>query len=145
MTGLESPSSQRQASASGAWASALLLPVAVTTVVYTPMILSGLLGPTWFVLLILAAPTTAALVNRRMPVATTPARACLLGLPQLPLALVLMWLGIWLHVRRGSLLAEFGEVEMVLGYGTMMAAGVGLLLTLLVAAASRFGASRHHS
>ena len=145
MTGLKSPSSQRQASTSGAWASALLLPAAATTVVYTPMILSGFLGPTSFALLILAAPLTAALVNRRMPVATTPARACLLGLPQLPLAFVLMWLGIWLHVRSGSLLAEFGEVETVLGYGTMMAAGVGLLLTLLVAAASRFGASGHPS
>jgi hypothetical protein len=36
MTGLQSPSSQSQASTYGAWASALLLPAAAPTVVYKP-------------------------------------------------------------------------------------------------------------
>jgi hypothetical protein len=132
MTGIQSPSSQSQGSTYGGWPSALLLPAAATTVVYTPMILSrpdlwddlpGFIGPTCFAVLILAAPVTAALVNRRWPVATTTTRACLLGLPQLPLAIVLMRLDIWLDVRSGYLLAGSGEVEMALGWGTMMATG----------------------
>jgi hypothetical protein len=154
MTGIQSPLSQRQGSTYGGWASALLLPAAATTVVYTPMILSrpnlwedlpGFVGPTWFAVLILAAPLTAALVNRRMRVATTTTRACLLGLPQLPLAIGLMRLDIWLDIRSGYLLASSGEVEMALGWGTLMATGVGLVLTVLVAAAARFGARAHPS
>jgi hypothetical protein len=154
VTGIQSPSSQSQAPAYGGWASALLSPAAATTVVYTPMVLfrpklwddlPGFIGPAWFAVLILAAPVTAALVNRRWPVATTTARAWLLGLPQLPLAIGLMRLDIWLDVRSGYLLAGSGEVEMALGWGTMMATGVGLLLTVLVAAAARFGAGRHPS
>ncbi len=152
MTGTQSPSSQRQGSTYGGWASAVLLPAAATTVVYAPMILSRpnlwddlpvLLGLTWFVVLILAAPVTAAVVNRRWPVATTTTRACLLGLPQLPLAIVLMRLDIWLDVRSGYLLAGSGEVDMALGWGIMMATGVGLVLTVLVAAAARVGARQH--
>lgn len=154
MTGIQSPSSHRQASTYGGWASALLLPAAATTVVYTPMILfrpdlwedlPGFIGPTWFAVLLLAAPVTAALVNRRWPVATTTARACLLAMPQLPLAIVLMRLDIWLDARSGYLLAGSGEVETALGWGTMMATGVGLLLIVLVAAAARFGAGKHPS
>jgi hypothetical protein len=63
----------------------------------------------------------------------------------LPLAVGLMWLDIWLDVRSGYLLAGSGEVQMALGFGTAMAAGVGLLLTVLVVAAGRFGARRHPS
>jgi hypothetical protein len=130
----------------------LLLPAAATTVAYSPMVLSrpnlwdnvpGFVGPAWFALLVLAAPVTAALVNRRRPVATTKARAWMLGLPQLPLAVGLMWVDIWLDVLSGYLLAGSGEVQMALGFGTATAAGIGVLLTILVAAAARFGAGEH--
>jgi hypothetical protein len=154
VTGVQAPSSPRQASDHSGWASALLLPAAATAVAYSPMVLSrpdlwdnvpGVVGPAWFALLVLAAPVTAALVNRWRPIATTGARAWLLGLPQLPLAVGLMRLDIWLDVRSGYLLAGSGEVEMALGWGTVMATVVGLLLTVLVAAAARFGAGRHPS
>jgi hypothetical protein len=149
VTGVQSPSSPSRASTYGGVASALLLPAAATTVVYAPMLLfrpdgvPGFVDLVWFPLLVLAAPVTAAFVNRRRPVATTMARAWLLGLPQLPLAVGLMWLDIWLDVRSGYLLADSGEVQMALGFGTAMAAGIGLLLTVLVAAAACFGSGRH--
>jgi hypothetical protein len=54
-----------------------------------------------------------------------------------------MWIDIWLDVRSGYLIAESGEVEMARGFGTVMAVGVGLLLTVLVLAAACIGASRH--
>jgi hypothetical protein len=152
MTGVQSPSSPSRAGLPpNGWVSALLLPAAATTLSYAPMFLfrpddvPGFVHLVWFPLLVLAAPVTAALVNRRWPVATTMARAWLLGLPQLPLAVGLMWLDIWLDVRSGYLLAGSGEVQMALGFGTAMAAGVGLLLTVLVVAAGRFGARRHPS
>lgn len=151
MTGVQSPSSPSRAAAYSGWASALLLPAAATTVVYAPMFLfrpdgaPAFVGQIWLPLLLLAAPVTAALVNRRRPIATTMARAWLLGLPQLPLAVGLMWLAIWLDVRSGNLLAGSGDVQMALGFGTILAAGIGLLLTVLVAAAARFGARRHPS
>jgi hypothetical protein len=151
VTGVQSPRLPTRASAYGGWASALLLPAAATTVVYSPMFLfrpdsaPAFVGQIWFPLLLVAAPVTAALVNRRRPVATTMARAWLLGLPQLPLAVGLMRLDIWLDVRSGYLLAGSGEVQMALGFGTILAAGIGLLLTVLVAAAAHFGARRHLS
>lgn len=132
----------------------MLAPAAATTLVYAPMLLfrpdlwdnvPGHVGLVWFAVLVLAAPVTAALVNRRRPVATALARSWLMALPQLPLALGLVWLDIWLDVRSGYLLAESGEVEMALGFGTVMAVGVGLLLTVLVHAAARVGAARHPS
>ncbi len=120
--------------------------------VYAPMFLfsadvwddvPGFAGPVWAALLLLAAPVTALLVNRRWPVATTGRRAFLLGFPQLPLAVVLRWLDIWLDIRSGYLLADSGEVDMAYGYGTAMAVAFGLWLVLLVAAAAPFGAARH--
>lgn len=138
----------------GGWGSALLAPAAVTTAVYSPMLLfrpdlwdnvPGYVGLVWFIVLVSGAPVTAALVNRRRPVATTQARGWLLGLPQLPLALGLMWLDVQLDVRSGYLLAESGEVEMALGLGSVMAVGVGLLLTVLVHAAALVGAARYPS
>jgi hypothetical protein len=149
MTDVQSLSAPSQALAQGGWVPALLLPAAATTVVYTTMFLfrpdgaPAFVGQLWFPLLVLAAPVAAVLMNRRRPVATTMARAWLLGLPQLPIAVGLMWLAIWLDVRSGYLLAGSGEVQMALGFGTLLAAGIGLLLTVLVAAAARFGARGH--
>jgi hypothetical protein len=150
VTGVQSPSSPSRAAAYSGWASTLLLPAAATTVItlmflFRPDGAPAFVEQIWFPLLLLAAPVTAALVNRRRPIATTMERAWLLGLPQLPLAVGLMWLAIWLDIRSGNLLAGSGEVEMALGFGTILAAGIGLLLTVLVAAAARFGARRHPS
>lgn len=140
-----------RASAHGGFGTAMLATVAVTTMVYAPMFLFAadiwdhvprFVGPAWAALLLLAAPMTALLLNRRWPVATTSARAVLLGLPQLPLAVLLMWIDIWLDIRSGYLLAGSGEVEMAYGYGTAMAVAFGLLLVLLVAVAARVGATR---
>lgn len=52
---------------------------------------------------------------------------------------------IWLDVRSGYLIAGSGEVEMALGFGTVMAVGVGLLLTVQVYAAARVGAVRRRT
>ncbi len=154
MTAIHSPSSHHQASSRRAWTPAILLPAAATTAAYVPMILTRpnlwmdmpwFIHRLWFFGLILAAPVTAALVIRRWPVATTLARAFLVGLPQLPLAVVLLWLDVWLDVRSGYLLAGSGEVSMALGFGTVMAIGVGLVLTFLVSAAARFAAANHAS
>lgn len=154
MTGeqiLSAPSYQR---VHARWAPALLAPAVATTVAYTPNLLfrpdlwdhlPGFVVLVWFVGLVLAAPVTVALMNRNRPVATTQARRWLLGLPQTPLVVGLMWIDIWLDVRSGYLLAGSGEVEMARGLGTVMAVGVGLLLTVLVPAAARIGASRHRS
>lgn len=153
MTAIQPPSAQ-QATPRAAWGPAVLAPVAATVGLYSPMLLfrpnlwedvPGAVHATWFALLVLAAPIVATLVNRRRPVATSATRAWLLGVPQLPLALGLMWLDIWLDVRSGYLLAGSGEVEMALGFGTVMATVIGVTLMLLVAAASRFGATRNRS
>ena len=143
---------QARPTAHGRFSVSVLVPLAVTTVVYAPMFLfsadiwnevPGFVGPAWAALLLLAAPTSALLMNRRWPLATTRARAFVLGLPQLPLAVGLMWIDIWLDIRSGYLLAGSGEVEMAYGYGTVMAVVFGLLLVLLVAAAARLGATQH--
>lgn len=153
MTGDQTHPAPSHAPANDGWGTALLAPAAATTVVYTPSLffqptlwdnVAGYVSLVWLAVLISAAPLTAALVNRRRPVATTHPRSRLLGLPQLPLALGLVWLDIWLDVRSGYLLPGY-EVEMALGFGTIMAVGFGLLLTVLVAAAGRFGAARHPS
>ena len=141
---------QTRTPARGRLGTTVLATIVATTVVFAPMFLfradiwenvPRFFGPAWFVVLLLAAPVTALLINRRLPVATTAGRALLLGLPQLPLAIALMWLDIWLDIRSGYLLAGSGEVEMAYGYGTVMAAGVGLLLVLSVAVAARYGAT----
>lgn len=154
MTGEQTLSEPSHERAHAGWGSASLTTAAATTVVYTPSLLfrpdlwdnmSGYVVLAWFVVSVLAAPVTAALVDRHRPVATTQARSWLLGLPQLPLVVGLMWIDIWLDIRSGYLIAESGEVEMVLGFGTVMATGVGLLLTVLVYAAARIGAPKHRS
>ena len=153
MTGDGTASAPGHAPPQGGRGLALLAPTAATTVVYTPSLLfqptlwenvPGYVSLVWLAVLISAAPVTAALVNRRRPVAVTHPRSWLLGLPQLPLVLGLAWFDIWLDVRSGYLLPGY-EVEVALGFGTIMAAGFGLLLTVLVNAASVIGAARHTS
>ena len=138
--------------AHGRFATAALGPLAATTVVGLPLLLAArldafwqapaFLGPAWLVILVLAAPTTALIMNKRRPLATTLGRALLIGLPQLPLTVILMWIGIWLDVRSGEITAGTDMVQVALAVGTSLAAGLGLLLVLLVAAAARLGTSR---
>jgi len=137
----------------GGLGTAVLGPLAATVVVGLPLLLAArldafwqapaFLGAAWLVVLVLAAPMTALLMNRRRPRATTLGRALLLGLPQLPLAIILMWMGIWLDVRSGEITAGTNMVTVALTVGTLLAAGLGLLLVLLVAAAARVGATHH--
>jgi len=70
-----------------------LLAVAATAVVYAPQLVvdagdvSVVPGPVilvWLILLFAAAPTVAALVNRRAPAATNALRALAVGSLQLP-------------------------------------------------------------
>ena len=94
----------------------------------------------WLVMLLAAAPSVAALVNRRTPAATTALRALVVGAPQLPTALGLVALDVWLEVRSGYLLAGSGEEAMAFGIGTILGAAGGLVLALLVAVAAHLGA-----
>ena len=76
-------------------------------------------------------------MNRRRPFATDAPRALQSGLPQLPLAVGLVVLDVWLEVRTGYLLAGSGEEAMSYGIGGVLSAAVGLLVTMLVAVGAR--------
>jgi hypothetical protein len=79
----------------------------------------------WLVALLVAAPVTAYLINRRRAVATTVGRAALVGLPQLPLVVLLMVVDVWFDVRSGYLLAGSGEEAMSYGIGSVVASVFG--------------------
>lgn len=128
---------------------AALLAVAATAVVYAPQLvtdagdMSRVPGPVmavWLILLLAAAPTVAALLNRRTPAATTALRALAVGAPQVPTAFGLVALDVWLEVRSGYLLAGSGEEAMAYGIGTLLGAVGGLVLALLVAVAAYLAA-----
>lgn len=125
-----------------------LLPAAVTAVLFVPEFFrdpadaGGAPGLTlvWAGILLLGAPTAAFVMNRRVPVATDLLRSLLIGVPQLPLVVLLMVVDVWLDVQSGYLLAGSGEEAMSYGIGTMVAGVFGLLLTALVVTAARLGA-----
>lgn len=122
---------------------AISVPAAATTLAYVPEFFSDPstgLGPMGAVIVV-AAPMVAYLMNRRRPVATNLSRALLVGLPQVPLLVVLVLFDVWLDVRSGYLLTGSGEVDMAVGFGSVFALGLGVVLAALVAAAARFGAS----
>lgn len=135
------------ARAHGGLGPAALMAAVATSVVLAPVLLIGIdiwnsapgfVAPVWFAVLFAAAPVTALLWNRRRPVATTFRRALLVGLPQLPLVVALMWLRVTLEVRSGDITAGTEMVTVAFTVGTAFAAGLGLLLTVLVTAAARF-------
>jgi hypothetical protein len=137
---MDGPSARRPRLAPGAlWA------VAATAVVYSPQLvidagdvsrLPGGVMIAWLVLLGAAAPTVAALVNRSAPAASSALRALAVGVPQVPTAMGLAALDVWLEVRSGYLLAGSGEEAMAYGIGTVVSAIGGLALMLLVAVAA---------
>ena len=135
-------------------ARALLFPVAATVVVYGPQLVTNagqwddvvpVVAIGWLIVLLLAAPVVAFLMNRRRPFATDASRALQSALPQLPLAVGLVLLDVWLEVRTGYLLAGSGEEAMSYGIGGVLSGAVGLLLTMLVAVGARLGAHRSSS
>lgn len=123
-------------------------PAAVTVVVLLPELAllpdalehAGWVRGLWLVVLLVAAPAAAWLVNRTRPTADRPSRALLTGLPQLLLLPAVVALDVRLDIIRGYLLAGTGEVQMAYGIGLTAALALGVALTLLVAVAGHLGA-----
>jgi hypothetical protein len=68
--------------------------------------------------------------------------AFLVGLPQVPLFVLLSVASIWLDVQRGHLLAGSGEEAMSYGIGATVSAVAGIVLLILVSVAAKFGSRR---
>lgn len=121
--------------------------VAATVLVFMPVLLRSPSTtqppPTgWLVALILAAPLTAYLVSRRLGPPLNVTSAFLVGLPQVPLFVLLSVASIWLDVQRGHLLAGSGEEAMSYGIGATVSAVAGIVLLILVSVAAKFGSRR---
>ncbi|MDQ0821066.1 hypothetical protein QFZ79_003439 [Arthrobacter sp. V4I6] len=140
--------STRKGSASRvAWLAATS--AAATVLVFIPVVLRNpstteAVPPGWLVAMLLAAPLTAYLASRRLGIPLKVASSLLVGLPQLPLIVVLSAISVWLDVQRGNLLAGSGEESMSYGIGTTAAFIAGIILLILVAAAAMLGA-RHRA
>lgn len=127
-----------------------LVPAAVTALVFVPEFFrdpqatekSPAFTLPWLAALLLAGPVAAYLMNRRQPVASEVKLALLVGLPQLPLVVVLVMVDVWLDVRSGYLLAGSGEEAMAYGIGAWLASITGVVLVALVAVSARLGARR---
>lgn len=118
---------------------------AATVLVFLPVLLRSpsttqAVSPVWLVALVLAAPLTAYLISRFRGMTLSVFSSLLAGLPQLPLVLLMSTVAIWLDVQRGHLMAGSGEEAMSYGLGTSIAAIIGIILMILVAAAARIGA-----
>lgn len=130
---------------------ASVLPAVATLVVVSPLLILGTtrgslpVTLTGLLVLLVAAPLVAYLAARHHPVARDLPASLLVGLPQLPLLLLLVALAVWLDVRRGRLLAGSGEEAMSYGIGLTVALFVGTVLMLLVALGDRRGAPGRHS
>lgn len=116
----------------------MLLALGATAVLFAPTLLfnpeemshiPGYAVAIWFVLIAVSAPTAAGLANRRKPAATTMARALVIGAPQWPLVVGLVYLDVWIDVQSGYLMAGSGEEAMAFGIGVIIAAVPGLILT----------------
>lgn len=128
----------------GCVASVALVPTAATVLVFIPMLLRdpstmAAVPGEWLATLILAPPLTAYLASRRFGGGLHFASSLLVGLPQLPLVMLLSTAAVWLDVQRGDLVAGSGEEAMSYGIGTMVAFVAGTILVLLVATAARLG------
>ncbi|MDQ0820735.1 hypothetical protein QFZ79_003107 [Arthrobacter sp. V4I6] len=114
---------------------------AATVLVFIPIVLGNpsTTDPApagWLVAMLLAAPLTAYLGSRRLGIPLKIAPSFLVGLPQLPLLVLLSGASVWLDVQRGHLLAGSGEESMSYGIGTTAAFIAGIILLILVAAAA---------
>lgn len=131
----------------GRAAKVALVPSAVTALVFIPILLrepstTEAAPPVWLAALLLAPPIAAYLAARRLGGGLHLASSFLIGLPQLPLVILLSTAAIWLDVQRGHLLPGSGEEAMSYGIGTVVAFVAGTVLALLVAAAASLGARR---
>lgn len=131
----------------GGVARVALVPTAATVLMFTPVLLrdpstTEAAPPGWLAALLLAPPVAAYLASRRFKGGLHFASSLLIGLPQLPLIMLLSTAAVWLDVQRGRLLAGSGEEAMSYGIGMMVAFVAGTILALLVAVAARLGARR---
>ena len=128
---------------------AALVPAAATAAVFAPELfrnaaetaeLSGVVKVGWLVLLLVAAPLAAAVVNLLRPVATNNDRAMWLALPQVAVFPALLSFDVWLDIRRGDLLRGEDAAD----YGIFVTLGLfaGVVVTGLTAAGARYGAKR---
>lgn len=120
---------------------------AATVLVFIPVVLRNpstteAAPAGWLVAMLLAAPVTAYLSSRRLGPSWGFAFSLLIGLPQLPLIVLLSAASVWLDVQRGHLLAGSGEEAMSYGIGITVAFIAGIILLILVAAAAMLGARR---
>lgn len=133
---------QRRATAAVAVAAS-----ATAVAVYSPQLLTDsgqfarvplVLRVGWLVLMLLAPPLVAFLAARLC--GGSAARVSIwVGTPLPVLALLLVWLDVWLEVRSGYLLAGSGEEAMSYGIGTTMGVLCGGVLMVLVTVAARTG------
>lgn len=119
--------------------------VVATTLVFVPILVRSpstthAVPPGWLLFLTLAAPLSAYLVSRLRGVVPSMLMSVLVGLPQVPLVVLLSALATWLDVRRGHLMAGSGEEAMSYGIGTTVAFAVGIFLLVAVAAGTQLGA-----
>lgn len=124
-------------------------PTAATLLVFIPALLrdpstTEAVPAVWLATLFLAAPLTAYLASRLLGVALNFSSSLLVGLPQLPLTLLLSMAITWLAVHRGHLLAGSGEDAMSYVIGGIVAFIAGTILLILVALAARIGARQAH-
>ncbi|MBT2522593.1 hypothetical protein [Arthrobacter sp. ISL-28] len=121
------------------------MPTAATALVFIPALLSDpstteAVPGGWLATLLLAGPLTAYFASRLSGKPLDATASLLVGLPQLPLILLLSTARIWIDVQRGHLLAGSGEDAMAYVIGTPLAFVAGTILMTLVAAAARLGA-----
>jgi hypothetical protein len=121
------------------------VPTAATALVFIPAFLRdpstmAAVPGEWLATLLPAPPLTAYLASRRFGGGLHFASCLLVGLPQLPLVMLLSTAAVWLDVQRGHLLIGSGEESMSYGIGTMVSFVAGTILVLLVATAARLGA-----
>lgn len=124
-----------------------LAPTAATTLVFVPALLrdpstTEAVPVGWLVALLFAGPLTAYLASRLFRGTLDVTSAHLVGLPQLPLILLLSAASVWLDVQRGHLLAGSGEEAMAYAIGMPLAFMAGFILVVLVTVAARLGARR---
>lgn len=122
---------------------------AATTLLFIPILLRSpstteALPAFWLVAFVAAPPLTAYLLNRRLHADLGVVESLLVGLPQLPVIVVLSVAGVWLDVQRGFLLAGSGEEAMSYGIGISVSAVAGAVLLVLVAVAARLGGIRRN-
>lgn len=131
-------------SSGGGTALLVILPTAATMLVWIPALLRNpstteAAPPWWLAALLLAAPLSAYLASRHRGAALGIGPSLFVGLPQVPVIMLLSAAAVWLDVQRGHLLAGSGEEAMSYGIGMGAAFVAGIILLTLVAVAAGLG------